>query len=960
MTIGALLFESPFALAALGSLPIIWWLLRFTPPRPTRVAFPPIRLLLGLINREETPHKSPWWLTALRMLIALLVILALAEPLYDPSRQATSGSGPLLVVVDDSWAAAPDWERRKETLETIAAGAERDGRPVALVMTTPRSSTQSIAFSAPDAIRQRIAGLEPRPFAPDRSATAAEIAKQTAENKPNQVIWLSDGLDYGGTSAFVEALASLSQSGAGLTVFRQPPAATPVVLDGPTPGDSGFAVQIRRADKSVPHTGSVRALAMNGRTLGDVAFTFEEDQLQTSAKFDIPLALRNQIGRMELTDARSAAGVFLLDDRWRRRPVGLVSGTSSELAQPLLSPLHYVARALEPFAQTTEAPATAESSGIETLLDQGQSVLIVADIGQFSARDEARIEEWIEEGGVLVRFAGPRLAANNDDLIPVRLRRGGRALGGALSWSKPQSLGPFDDSSPFRGLEKLASEVTVRRQVLAEPSSDLSGKTWARLQDGTPLVTAQARKEGLIVLFHVAASPDWSNLPLSGMFVEMLRKIVQLSTATVSKGEPGRSGRQKAQATLPPLRVLNGFGEFVAPPPDAVSLPSGKAAPQEPSPKHPPGLYGRDTRIQAVNTVSPDTPLEPLGASLGSANMASYETTPARALKREFLLVGFVLLMLDALAVLLLAGWFTRRGMSTAAGVTVAAMIAGTLLTALPAGVMAQEIEQNTSQGDDKGTAETKTSEEFALRASLSTHLAYVITGNRQVDDTSLAGMTGLTNVIARRTALEPGAPFGVNLERDDLTFFPFIYWPVLPDAQAVSAKGLAKVDAYMKNGGTILFDTRDHQQSLPSMSAIEAGPGTQSLRRILASLDIPALEVVPAGHVLTKAFYLLQSFPGRWSGGQLWVEANSDRSEDGRSASNFDGVSSIIISSNDFAAAWATDANGRAMFPVVPGGPRQREMALRSGVNMVIYSLTGNYKADQVHIPALLERLGQ
>ncbi len=959
MTLGAFLFESPFALAALGSLPIIWWLLRFTPPRPTHVAFPPIRLLLGLINREETPHKSPWWLTALRTLIAILVIVALAEPLYDPSRQATSGSGPLLVVVDDSWAAAPDWDRRKETLETIAAGAERDGRPVALVLTTPRSSLQSITFSAPEALRQRIAGLEPRSFAPDRLATAAEVAKQTAENKPNQVIWLSDGLDYGNTTAFVDALASLSQPGAAITVFSQSAADTPIILDGPTPGDSGFAVQIRRADYSVLGNGSVRALAMNGRTLGDVEFSFEDDELQTSAEFDIPLALRNQIGRMELTGGRSAAGIFLLDDRWRRRPVGLVSGTSSELAQPLLSPLHYVARALEPFAQVTEAPATPESSGISTLLDQGQSVLIVADIGQFTAQDEARIEEWIEEGGVLVRFAGPRLAANNDDLIPVRLRRGGRALGGALSWSKPQSLGPFDESSPFRGLEKLAAEVTVRRQVLAEPSSDLSDRTWARLEDGTPLVTAQTRKNGLIVLFHVAASPDWSNLPLSGIFVEMLRKIVLLSTATASKGDAGKSGGQNAQVTLPPIRVLNGFGEFVAPPPDALPLPSGNAAPEEPSPKHPPGLYGRDTRIQAVNTVSADTKLEPLNTSVSGATMASYETTPARALKRELLLGGFALLILDALAVLLLAGWFSRRSMSSAAGLVLAAMVAGSLLAATPTIAVAQETDQNTSQNAGEITDETATSEEFALRASLSTHLAYVITGNRQVDDTSLAGMTGLTNVISQRTALEPGVPFGVSLERDDLTFFPFIYWPVLPDAQDVSAKAIAKVDAYMKNGGTILFDTRDHQQSLPNLSAIEAGPGTQSLRRILSSLDIPPLEVVPADHVLTKAFYLLQAFPGRWAGGQLWVEATG-RNENSRTASNFDGVSSIIIGSNDFAAAWATDASGRAMFPVVPGGPRQREMALRSGVNMVIYSLTGNYKADQVHIPALLERLGQ
>ncbi|HZP20344.1 MAG TPA: DUF4159 domain-containing protein, partial [Bauldia sp.] len=69
---------------------------------------------------------------------------------------------------------------------------------------------------------------------------------------------------------------------------------------------------------------------------------------------------------------------------------------------------------------------------------------------------------------------------------------------------------------------------------------------------------------------------------------------------------------------------------------------------------------------------------------------------------------------------------------------------------------------------------------------------------------------------------------------------------------------------------------------------------------------------------------------------------------------------STILITENDFAAAWATDENGNYLFPTVPTDPRQREMAYRAGVNIVMYTLTGNYKADQVHVPALLERLGQ
>ena len=124
----------------------------------------------------------------------------------------------------------------------------------------------------------------------------------------------------------------------------------------------------------------------------------------------------------------------------------------------------------------------------------------------------------------------------------------------------------------------------------------------------------------------------------------------------------------------------------------------------------------------------------------------------------------------------------------------------------------------------------------------------------------------------------------------------------------------------------------------------------------------MPRLEPVPESHVVTKSFYLLSSFPGRWDGGSLWVEAiaQDGSSDSARKARVSDGVTSIMITSNDFAAAWALDERGRPVYQVVPGGENQREMAFRSGVNIVMHALTGNYKSDQVHVPAMLERLGQ
>jgi hypothetical protein len=235
-----------------------------------------------------------------------------------------------------------------------------------------------------------------------------------------------------------------------------------------------------------------------------------------------------------------------------------------------------------------------------------------------------------------------------------------------------------------------------------------------------------------------------------------------------------------------------------------------------------------------------------------------------------------------------------------------------------------------------------------------------VTTGNAEVDGISKSGLSGLTVFLAQRTALEAGEPVGVDISKDELAFFPLIYWPIVPGATTPSPDALKRIDAYMKQGGTVLFDTRDAAEAVPGNT--NNSPGMVQLRSILSSLDIPELEPLPRDHVLNKTFFLLKDFPGRFGSGQLWVEASAPANEDepARPARAGDGVSSILITSNDFAGAWATRPDGQPTLPMVPGEPRQREMAFRSGVNIVMYTLTGNYKADQVHVPALLERLGQ
>jgi hypothetical protein len=915
LSFGSFAFAAPWLLLALAALPVLWWLLRAIPPAPQQVPFPAIRLLFGLQTEEETPQRTPWWLLLLRLLIAALVIVGLARPLINPGAELR-GSGPLLLVVDNGWAAARDWPARQDAMTALLDQAERLGKPVMLLPTAP-DGAGSVAprrmMRAADA-RGEIRLLSPQPWPSDFAGVLDAVRGISLEGSVNAV-WLSDGLaagprDQASADLKIEIAGVLRRLGS-LRVVTPAEVDLPRIITGSDSAPDALVATVRRAAGAGAELTEVLAIGEDGRLLGADTGSFGAGELEAQVRLALPTEVRNRVARLSVVDQPTAGAVFLLDERYRRRPVGFVSGDSLETDQPLLGNLYYLNRALAPFAET-------RTGTIDELLERPLAMLVLADIGKLTDDQRAAIEGWLRGGGVLLRFAGPRLAEGADALLPVALRRGGRTFGGVMSWERPAVLAPFDAQSPFAGLS-VAEEITVGRQVLAEPAPDLGGKTWARLSDGTPLVTAERFEEGWIVLVHTTANTAWSNLALSGLFVDMLRRISALGQGV--SGTP-------LTGELPPVATLDGFGRLVDPPVSARPLVSETFEETAAGPRHPPGLYGRDGDHQAFNLGPRLATLAPLGALPAGVDHGSYGPGRQFDLEPWLLTAALLLLLVDFLVGLGMRGLLPRIGRrgATAAG------IAATLLIATQPWYEAQ----------------AQPSDSFAVDATGQTRLAYVITGDSKVDETSRAGLIGLSVALQARTAVSPGEPFGVNVEIDDLAFFPLLYWPMTETQEPLSAVGNQRINDYLKHGGAILFDTRDQQ--FADLGGV--GPGTEKLRDLVAGLDLPPLVPVPPDHVLTKAFYLLQEFPGRWDGGTLWIQQPDERINDG--------VSPVIIGGNDYASAWAIDSSHRSLFPVVPGGDRQREMAYRFGINLVMYALTGNYKADQVHVPAILERLGQ
>ncbi len=900
-----MIFAAPWVLTGLLALPLLWWLLRVTPPAPRSEVFPAVRLLLGLNAMEETPARTPWWLLALRLLAAGLVVVALARPVLDAG-SALAGRGPVLLVMDNGWAAANDWARRKEAAGALLDRAARAGRKAALLTTAADGGGAAVGVSAtmPVAdLRARLAALQPQAWPPDRAAAADALrawrTNEGASVAGASVIYVPDGLTDG--PDFGRFASALRDVGA-VTEVCCDTAAAPLLLP-PTSEADRLVVHLSQVPRPGASVANVLAQSGDGRTLAHTEVTVPAGASVASGPIPLPPELRNRLTRLVLDGPASAGSVVLLDERWRRRPVGLLSGDLATADTPFTGAIYFLKRALEPFTELREGDATA-------LLKRDISTIVLADRPLQAGAERDALETWVRNGGLLIRFAGPRTAeaatSDTDTLIPARLLAGDRQLGGAMSWSQPAGLAAFAANSPFAGLP-VSEEIKVNRQVLAEPSAELAGRTWATLQDGTPLVTEASVGAGRVVLFHVTANADWSNLPLSGLFVEMLRRLVNLSVGVASP---------QGTAMLAPAETLDGFGLLTQPPPAAVGLQADRFASTPVSPRHPPGLYGPESGRQVLN----------LGSSLAAPQVAppiagaTLETVQGSARERELgpplLALAVLLLCADMVISLLLRGLLRPRVSATAAAL---------MLLVIP-GAHALEGSPN---------------------AAIDTRLGYVASGDSQVDGISKAGLEGLSDYVNHRTAATLFEPDAVQPGQTDLSLYPLLYWPIVADAPDLTDVQVAALNDYMSRGGIILIDTRD------SGSGSGFAPGTEeTFRRIARNLIVPPLSPLTGEHVLSHAFYLLSDFPGRFTGDTVWVQRDQDRTNDS--------VSPVIIGGNDWAGAWAAGADGSNPYSVIPGGQRQRTLAYRFGVNLVMYALTGNYKGDQVHVPAILQRLGQ
>lgn len=633
LILGPLGFVTPWLLAALAALPVLWIILRALPPAPKRVDFPGTRLLLGLTDPNPIAQRTPWWLLLLRLLAIAALIIGFAGPVWKPS----AGQGtdlPLLVVTDAGWANAPGWPQlqARATREIEAAGAS--GQPVALLIADGRSEG-ALPFGQGADLAARMRAVQPVAW-DSRYPDDPQAALSGAPDGGLRTLWLADGLDHPGRADW---LAALSARGPVTVVTPQTAVQSLELIGGERPrltwrATAATADPVIRAVGPDPQ-GVLRELARL-----TPAEAQQEGGIQTRpVPIDLPSELRNRITRFEIEGQLSAGAVVLADDRIRRRKVALVGDDRASEGQELLSPMHYLRQAI---AATNDVV----SGNIGDVLQAAPDVIVIVD--QTDLPDTPALAEWVAEGGMLIRFAGPRMAAAQgllaEPLLPLRLREGGRDIGGALSWGEPRGIAPFDAAGPFAGLA-IPEDVTIRAQLLPEPGPDLDRHVIARLSDQTPLVSRAGLDRGQLVLFHTTANAEWTNLPLSGLFVQMLDRLIQSARAQDAVSDPA----SEADASFWTAEtVLDGFGRAMS----ATDLAPVRGADfaDGPGPLAPAGVYTSGERRSALNAGGALQPADWPGALVETAG-----AQPGIALLRWLIALAAVLFALDALGSALLS-----------------------------------------------------------------------------------------------------------------------------------------------------------------------------------------------------------------------------------------------------------------------------------------------------------------
>jgi Domain of unknown function (DUF4159) len=612
---------------------------------------------------------------------------------------------------------------------------------------------------------------------------------------------------------------------------------------------------------------------------------------------ELPKNLARATNYFKIKNQSNAGAIYFIDGA-NRRPI-IMTQKADNNEQPLLSDTHFINAALNSIGDIVDF-------NIFEIEKTKPNAIIFGDISGFTISETFALNQYLRQGGNIIRFLGPK-SLNNEksDFLTAPISLEPHIISSGFAVEKTQ-IKEFEANSIFKHI-KIPNDINIQQTILFKNGSN-PDKILISLSDGAPLLSQKIMNGGKLYMFHTSAAPIWSDIGLSNLQLDFLKAIL----ANAQTKGPSADILEDGIAMRPSLligvdgAILKSFNNLK--PIFTPILPQISANNEQK-----PGIYEANGASYTLNfgTNQPQLSLQ----AKPSDFVEFAKPTQIISLDKYFYALGLLLLIGDILINLLRDFKFKSLKKLRFLALVIFALFL------YPNISKAQEIGQ---KSDD-------------LR------LSYLQTQDAKTNEQARVGLLGLARELQKRTNVEPHSIIEINPDKDDLAKQPIIYWLLPPNPAPLSENAKLKLNNFMRHGGILFIDTRGKGMDKKRAQAL--------LQNSLNGMVIPPLEKVPLNHVLGKSFYLLNNFSGFYQNSNLWVESSASSNQSAN-----DGVSPIIISDGDFARAWA-QSNHLAKYGLNDDNIT-REMPYRVGINIYLYALSGQYKTDQVHIRTLLNRI--
>lgn len=892
----------PYAFLIFLFFPIFWNILRTSPLSPKLIKFPAIKIIAKEQSIDQSPAKLSYPIVLLRLLILTFIIFAISHPIINKQNSTPKND---LIILDNSWISSTTWDEKIENVRKLISSHESINNKYSLITTTEYDKGKFLKLFNKNSteIKKFLFSLKPLAWNPNYSLVENQIAELNKDF--DSIYWFTE------KTINNQKLSLIQNLGKGnLKVITSPESLIPPVLKLIKKEGEKYKFEIIHP-LNIFSEGIIDCYDFQKRLLYRIDYksktTKKGEKFITIINARIPINIRNKIDFFQISKQTSPISKVLLNGGNKKRNIGITSYSDQGIQSQFANGNYYVKKALEKKYNVQEG-------NLEKLLNNEIQIIFIDDLYTVKSNLETKLLKWMSNGGTLIKFGGEKLASDitnqSFNTINDYLSLTGEIadLNSKLSVKKSIKISNIESSSPFYGLE-MSNEIEVKKYL--QTKSNLSNddlEVWMKLENGTTLISSFPYSKGRLIFFHLPCNNSWSNFSLSYSFLDILERIVDQT-----KGINSNKDR-----FLKPFLTLSGFGELEKPSSQNLSLKNfNENKKVEINYTHPPGLYKDSEGIISLNM----SDYLILDFKLHSYDekyiFKIVEKNKSISLMPIFLMISIFLFMMETFITL-----FQRQLIIFDKKMFFKSII-----------FLFMMIQSNNAFALSEKDTEM-------LRGN---KIGHILSGNKKIDDLSANGLNVISSFVSSKTASIFDKPKSINLDKDDLYFYPLIYWPITRNFEEIKDKQKKKVESFIQDGGLLLIDCNIEKSSL------EFSVCLSNTEKFFRTMQVSKFTVLDNKNPISKSFYLLKSFPGRRNN-TVYVAYNNSKSTDN--------AASIVLGSNYWAEAWAKDDNNRYIFPLLENMENQRLISLRFGLNLIIYALTGNYKTDQVHIPEILKRM--